>query len=426
MPPKPLKRPNLLSLRPKSTSKENQGTSGANAAIKAEDLLKAARKVDFEVEKDIIKFQKDFELGLSNPVNNEAKEEPALHILATDINKTELSKYELFLRWVCQKRPELLHCKYLSFPPIHSAIQAKNTEFIRIVLESAPDSNTLFTPADDKNMTCLHFAIQEESVLSGAIIARAKELRKTAAKDDINVFLAKTWNKKQTPLHCAVAQALDDEEYDTEDTEILHQTQTTMTIPDPILHEASISDRQVPRVETLLGSVPSGTEVPRSPVQTNGVLRRAPDLFPDEAVAIDSSALKISREKKEQARSTSFKPTSDGQARHQDIPRYRVGETIRSLIDAMGEALLEEDIDNNTPYQAIVKELEGSVGEIVKSRFAKRVEEEEKPQCYQYVLRFLLEDPRAKIVRTYCVEQLSRKNALKALYKVGEGKSLLV
>lgn len=92
----------------------------------------------------------------------------------------------------------------------------------------------------------------------------------------------------------------------------------------------------------------------------------------------------------------------------------------------MDEALLEEDFDHNTPYQAIVKELEGSVGEIVESRFAKRVEEEEKPQYYQCVLRFLLEAPRAKIVRTYCVEQLSRKNALKALYKVGEGKSLLV
>lgn len=405
-------------------------TSGTNAAVTVKALLEAASNINFKVEKDIIKLQKDFQLILSNPPNNEATEEQALHVLATYTTQTELSKYEPFLRWVCQKCPELLQCKYLGQPPIHTAIKAKNSEFVRIVLENAPDSKTLFSPADDKNRTCLHFAIQEKSVLTGAIIERAKELRKTVAEDYINVFLEKTYQTRQTPLHCAVAQEPDGEEYDTQDPEVSHQTQTTATmsttIPYSILHDAPISERQVPHVETILAPVPSGAEVPQSPVKTNGFSRTSQNLFPDETVHVDTLALKVAREKKFPARSMSFKPTSDGPTEHQDIPRYRVGETIRSLIDAMDEALLEEDSYKNTPYQAIVKELDESLEKAIETGYEKKVRREEEPEIYEYELRIgLRDDLRAKIIRNYCVEKLSRKDALKALYKVGEGKYLL-
>jgi hypothetical protein len=96
---------------------------------------------------------------------------------------------------------------------------------------------------------------------------------------------------------------------------------------------------------------------------------------------------------------------------------YRVGQTIKDLIDAMDGALLEQDSNENTPYQAIVSELETFFE-------GQNISRETDPEYFDIELRDALNnrDLRAKIIRKHCIRNMSRDDALKALYKVGDGK----
>ncbi|RWA08804.1 hypothetical protein EKO27_g6306 [Xylaria grammica] len=87
-------------------------------------------------------------------------------------------------------------------------------------------------------------------------------------------------------------------------------------------------------------------------------------------------------------------------------------------INAMDGALLEQDSNGNTPYQAIVSELETKLEAVMASRNERR---QDYPEEFDVELRSALtiSDIRAKTITRYCIRNMIREDALKALYKVG-------
>lgn len=400
------------------------GAPTTTTKLTVADFLQAAKTTKFDDGEAVEKFTVQFQSKLCNPAENDAKTAEALHILG---KKTELQEYEPFLRWVCKDHPELFECKHGGLPPLHLAIQSGNAEFVRIVLDGSTNSKTLFAPKDTNHRTCLHFAIHQKSHLTKPIIEKAKKLRlKPKVKDDINVFTAKNFPHGQTPLHCAVAQRPDkEEEGDTSDVEAnvpdraASASDTLVKVPEAIPESASINIErefgQISRGEVIGSSQPILARVPDSPIETDGFPRDARASFPDE-VPVRGTKDNSNR----LTRSMSFR-TGLADTESEKIEPYRVGQTIKDLIDAMDGALLEQDSTENTPYQAIVSELEKFLEGQVNGQNMSR---ETDPEYFDIELRDALNnwDLRAKIIRKHCIRNMSRDDALKALYKVGDGK----
>jgi hypothetical protein len=404
------------------------GASTTTTKVTVADFLQAAKTTKFDDGEAVAKFTVQFQSKLCNPAENDAKTAEALHILAGK-KKTELQEYEPFLRWVCKDHPELFECKHDGLPPLHLAIRSGNAEFVRIVLDGPTNSKALFAPKDTNHRTCLHFAIHQKSHLTKPIIEKAKKLRlKPGVNDDVNVFAAKTYPNGQTPLHRAVAQIPDEEEKgDASEVEAdvpdraASAGDTLVKVPGAIPESASINIErefvQISRGEVIGSSQPilacrlQDMDVPDSPIKTDGFPRDARAPFPDEVPVRGTKD-----NSKRLTRSMSFR-TGLADTESEKIEPYRVGQTIKDLIDAMDGALLEQDSNENTPYQAIVSELETFFE-------GQNMSRETDPEYFDIELRDALNnwDLRAKIIRKHCIRNMSRDDALKALYKVGDGK----
>jgi hypothetical protein len=192
-------------------------------------------------------------------------------------------------------------------------------------------------------------------------------------------------------------------------------------VPEAIPESASINIErefvQISRGEVIGSSQPilacrlQDVDVPDSPIKTDGFPRDARAPFPDEVPVRGTKD-----NSKRLTRSMSFR-AGLADTESEKIEPYRVGQTIKDLIDAMDGALLEQDSNENTPYQAIVSELETFFE-------GQNISRETDPEYFDIELRDALNnwDLRAKIIRKHCIRNMSRDDALKALYKVGDGK----
>jgi hypothetical protein len=97
----------------------------------------------------------------------------------------------------------------------------------------------------------------------------------------------------------------------------------------------------------------------------------------------------------------------------EEIEPFSTVQTIKDLVDAVDGALLEQDCNEDTPYQAIVRGIEDYLETCDKSR---------EKDLEQFNIWWQDIHLAAMIIKNHCIRNMRRDDALKALYKVGDGK----
>ncbi|KAI0437202.1 hypothetical protein F4803DRAFT_539767 [Xylaria telfairii] len=322
-----------------------------------EAFLQAAQTTRFDNSDAVSKFKRKFQSKLRNPADDDTNTEEALHILAS---KRELREYEPFIRWVCVNHPLLLQCRHDALPPLHRAIKSHNEKFLRIVLDSSTKAGTLFNPIDGNHRTCLHYAIYQRSFLAEEIIKKAKELREAATEDNLNVFITKDSINGQTPLHLAVS-AKPDEGDDNASEFDLQDIAASVEFDSISISKQDGSDAVVntdhKRVQIITEDVeirkahPHHADMLVSLVNTPGMRTDFHSPLPGGGAA---SGIKSGWGRRE--RSASFDSQS-AKLECETTKSYRVIRIIKNLIEASDEALLVQDKKEDTPYQAIIRDL---------------------------------------------------------------------
>lgn len=315
--------------------------------------------------------------------------------------------------------PLLQHKDKDGWTPLYEAIRQKNHEFVELVIAHACDVRGLLGAAN-KGQNCLHLAISERSPLTRTIISeiqRSDERKSpfsTGAGGGVNrarhvqnstdaggFFTMHGLDDKMTPLHLAA----DMEQYDSDDKP--YQFGRDAALPSRTLTnhiKSEVPPNRIIRRATGGAETPSRDPNPRpedarlaatlgdetSWTPSNGVF---PSQTADRAVARDDNSTTIHLNGAPTGTPTATKgPQSFDLV---DIVQRLVAASRRVLVDYV-------DKDGKTPFQLRLETLQD--------------EDPEERRC-----SIINDDSILLFMREYIVSTFDRKDALKALYRVGDG-----
>lgn len=379
------------------------------------DLLEDARCTDFGDEAACKRFQETHRARLNKDPNINYLEDEVLNKLARE---GDLGNLQMFVKWAVQSHKKLLLCKTDGgHTPLHLAIRSKNHEFVGLVLQYADKIQDLLSEKSHLDMTCLHFAIHYRSPFTEEIIAKALGNSETdatvpdaATHNHINgisqpvigptnfmdIFVVQSKDQENkyegmTPLHIAVVA----EEHDAEDDNYLNQpppqsSATKFQGSSTKIKQYSAVELESPvEVADKFIFVNKGLQRSRTADMTKTALSRGSEVQRDD--------LKLLRKARP----------------------FRLLDVVKKLADANPRVLVDyKDADGNTPFQALV-ELERKFLE--DSFAAQKTEERREAKRHEMIDS----DQILLFLRSYIIDKFDRRDAMKALYKVGDGKSLL-
>lgn len=400
-----------------------------------EEVLKDAESTDFNDEASWKKFQAKHRIRLCKDrhENSGYVEDEVLHKLAE--RKTLNSQHQAFVVWLIQMHSQLLRCKARGgMTPLHVALLQKNHDFVGLVLDHAEGIKSLMSIRTDLGTTSLHYAIDESSPFTEAIITKVQDTPKASAAavnvatngrkssialagdaagvDDIFKVKAKSQGMEgMTPLHVAVTLSSADDwdvPYVATTSTAPHTAHADFASSKPAnrppeyskgANQPSTPTTSHPR--DLLGREPNGAAAESQELMTEAKpLRRVlTSEMPMNAVPVLQRAASLK---------TSVAPT--GLARPFDPVHI-----VRELIKARPLVLVDfEDDSGQTPFQARLASLQSDLKiEDVDAR------QDRKREIQRNEL--IDKDPILNYMREYIIDKFSRADAMKALYKVGRG-----
>lgn len=348
------------------------------------DLLKEARLVNFNDEplsdgaiqkpwgafetKHIVRLCKTRANQVASQ-NTEAQGE-VLHYLA----EFGMDGLDSFVIWVTKYHPSLLECTNNAEggeSPLHTAIRVNNHPFAKLLLDHA-DPVVLLRQVTGFNYTCLHAAIEYRSPLTEYIIEKAQNLYRTNAADS-NGSTEKSNSVTKT----------------TEDINIFttcvvkNESDENMMTP---LHFAAVTPIKADKHSVR-------TNIP----QPNGRT----------GLSWPIHALKLKEEEKLVNSS-------------EVIAEFDLLKVVKKLIQVHPRVLIDyKDSDDETPFQSRLTYLEFIRNN--ENNADEQNEDKRVPTADERRLGIIRNDLILSYMREYIIDKFDRKDAMKALYRVGEG-----
>lgn len=418
---------------PKKRAPEvSKGRSGGSET-KVEDVMRDAAGTNFNDEAARKRFEEKHSARLNKqPVDTsklstwEGADDEVLHVVA---KKSSLGGHEEFVRWLFKAHPQLLKCKAGTggLTPLHVAICNDNHEFVGLVLETVSEVRELLRLVTDKLETCLHYAILFRSPFTEALIEKSLNKRDTStdtktlvangvnsqykvsastssSADDFVFTVAATSEKYKdyTALHIAVTRELED----TKDSIFNDMIATTTSVSSNVktqnhsTQEGLVSKTQVP--------VKQGDQIPDQRSK-DGTASASLSVVPPNIKAIrrvPTSDLSYS------PTATPSGPPKKNLALLKGSKRFNLLDVVKHLIKANPRVLVDyHDMDGDTPFQARLNTL--------------LLEDDQATDPVQYEIdrhKIIESDDILREMRAYIIDNFYRKDAMTALYKVGDGK----
>lgn len=391
-----IQRPTSVQVKPKETT--------------VEEVLADAKSTDFADEEARKKFESTHRLRL-------CKQPQRIHYLRQDEVLHAVSKeksitgYESFIKWAVKEHRQLLECKNRgSDTPLHLNIMERRNEFVSLVLDQVERVDALLESQTDREETCLHYAIEHRSLFTEEIIIKAQEagsktksglgsIKPETTDVQLDVFTIKD-RELMTPLHMAATSVL----VHPSDKEDFRSISTTTAKLQRSSKKATFND-------SMVDSAGSETQ---SPITMSNNIKEKLDkrLNQSNIKARRGLSLEIPGEtpSPKQAQEPKKTQTPLKGAREFDLMTI-----VKKLIDANPRVLLEKDNDDSrTPFQARLAFLQREdSGDLTAA--------EAEAQRHEIIDS----DPILTYMRSYIVPNFSRRDAMTALYEIGDGESNL-
>ncbi|RAH64373.1 ankyrin repeat domain-containing protein [Aspergillus aculeatinus CBS 121060] len=359
-----------------------------------EEVLQDAQNIDFSQQDDhssVAEFSKQHAARLTK-VHTQTVDGELLHVLAKDSKKT--LQHEKFLIWTLKKHPNLLGClTNAGNTPLHTALENKNDDMVGLILTHTADQpkKVLFKAETKGGEHCLHSAINYNSRYTRDLIHLG-----VCYQSEVKIFDKMTHDDRDTPLSLAVQQEEDSSAV--VDKLSVASSRTTHLAPPswPLKNIDKLSSEDRPRNNS------------RNRQGLAGLSRK--DTVEFKLTAADDRrdrpppvAIAHAPETQKPASSTRSSPL----------------QIVQDLVDAMPAALYQyRDKWGNTPYQARILHLERE-----RRQRAPDALTADTPKINPQEL--VKQDDIARFIRSYCIRRLPRRDALTALYTVGEGSYMI-
>lgn len=403
------------------------------------DVLRDAKNTDFTLRPAREEFQRkhEFRLTRSSLDRSAVPEEEILHHVARE---RRLDKLEPFTVWAIKTHRSLLDCRMSGgMNPLHLAIAKRNHEFVGLVLHEADRIGDLLMQQTNLGLNCLHLAIKHSSPFTEFIIAKVR---------DVDMFTATSRDKedgtdKMTPLHLAVTmepetemddQAVEDngialnghQAFDTNQAQRLsaqptsangeraHFKRPNVKTPGP-----SIRKRTNSQADSYLNATHEA-QTRSKEVTVRWLGRNSGSEDPDPRTNLDQYTTNEPYDDIADPRSpkSNHSPTRvTGHGKHKYVAQSRPFDPsaiVRELIEAYPSVLTEDyrDCYGDTPFQARLAWLQDPDNNC-------NTAEEDRDDMID-------KDPVLCYIREYIISNFDRKDAMKALYKVGDGKATML
>ncbi|CAK7209195.1 hypothetical protein SEUCBS140593_000413 [Sporothrix eucalyptigena] len=416
----------------KSGAASNQRAAVVTNETTIADVLREAQSTDFKDATAARNFQERHRERLNKDPSIRYKKEEVLSKLA---QQNDLGNHKEFVKWAVQNHRKLLFCKTEGgYTPLHLAIRDSNNEFVGLVLQSAKNIQELLAEKTDLDMTCLHLAIDNRSPFTSHMIERLLQGSNpgadgtvpgadsaSASSSTYGVFTVKAKDQHSgydgmTPLHIAVI-AEDKDERDNFMGQI---------VPPPV---SNAKPQTAPSKARQADTDGPSQDATRDGEDTRGREPAVRDRGADRHPPINTRLQRVgtfNAEKGEPATPVQKipEPTAKESAKGdmdllRDARRFNILDIVKKLVDANPRVLVEcKDAYSFTPFQAAFDILEN---ETYKDEFAKcRTDAQRESKRHEIIEK----EPVVNYLRTYIIDNFIRRDAMRALYKVGDERVL--
>ncbi|KFA70874.1 hypothetical protein S40288_09923 [Stachybotrys chartarum IBT 40288] len=370
-----------------------------------EELLGAARKVDFDQLQAVQGFQAKYAATLRPRPEAQALKSKAerkkmaargglrgesdnvLHKLSTCPRLTQ--EHRALAEWLIRTYPEQLkRTGEDEKTPLFKAIEKDNFDFIRLVLDGASDPRALLSQTV-VDSTCLYYAIQQENPFTCVMIRRCLESLGPDPENN-DPFRAtvsqKDWGGS-TPLHRAVYIEPHESKEDSGSCQCTFESIGVIEVAGVNREAMEREDMSPVKLQPGGGRYDGASWRPTTgPGAPNGGGGGLP---------------------------TKIKPLLNSSEEHQNTGRtrrtcmpYDHAHVIKKLIEADKRVLVDcKDDDGNTPFQVLLNDRRDKIDKTAKDKLIES-------------------DPVLLYMRSFIIENFGRNDAMQALYRSDERRAL--
>jgi hypothetical protein len=341
----------------------------SDSKIDPVEVLKEAKKLDFTNKESCEEFNHKYKAYF------EKRSSLILHDLAKDKTWT-YANIKKFLKWLQDKCPNntLLESRIAEsqYIPFHTALRSKNDDFVLAVLDMVSEERPKGTPGQQR----------------GIGIEKAKP----AAKTKLEMVLDAKTNGKENCLHLAILSK----------SRLMNRIiKECKSCPEMFTDKDNDGDTPLhvavgsfdPEIVDL--KINHQSNIPHHVVDQYN-RRPSVQLLSSSYAASEVSA-------------------TNGLYNESLSSKFSLYNTMLILLKYGKDAVFEINDSKNTPYQLRLENLKDRLVEAQPNR-------PRNVSFYKALREAEIEDSVASHIRLYCIQHLSRKELMKALYKPGEGK----
>ena len=422
----------------KSGPASNQRIAAVTNETTIADVLKEAQNTDFKDATAAKIFQERHRERLNKDPGVRYRKDEVLSKLA---QQDDLGRHRGFVRWAVQNHRKLLFCKTEGgYTPLHLAIRDSNNEFVGLVLQCTKNIQELLAERTDLDMTCLHLAIDNRSPFTGHMIERL--LQNTASNGNgtaatpgggnmssgaYGVFTVKAKDAHSgydgmTPLHMAVT---------AEDIDERDNFMGQVVAPPPSNAKPQLAPSKARQTDGDGRGLDASREVDGGrgrDTTARGQERDRGD--PDRRLLINTRLQRAGTTNFDKDPGTPTLRAPDTTVKEKettkgeidllrDARRFETLDIVKRLVDASPRVLVDcQDASSCTPFQAALDlELDARRAELA----SLRTDAQREAKRHEIIESL----PVLTYLRTYIIDKFNRRDAMKALYKVGDGKPCL-
>ncbi|CAK7226324.1 hypothetical protein SCUCBS95973_006163 [Sporothrix curviconia] len=410
------------------------------------EVLKEALTTNFKDATAAKGFQERHRERLNKDPSIRYRKDEVLSKLA---QQDELGGHRDFVRWAVQNHRKLLFCKTEDgYTPLHLAIRDSNNEFVGLVLQYTKNIQELLAEKTVLEMTCLHLAIDNRSPFTGHIIERllqnptpngdgtvATPGGSNMSSGAYGVFTAKAKDVHNgydgmTPLHMAVT-AADTDDRDNFMGQVVAPPMSNakpQAVPSKAPRQADGDGRGQDATRDIDGGrgretvtrgqdrgldrgLERGLERGQDRLPINTRLQRVgtANLDKEPATPIQKAPETTVKEKETAKNDTDLL---------RNARRFEILDIVKRLVDACPRVLVDcKDASSCTPFQAALDlEFDEKKDELA----ALKTDAQREDKRHEIIDNL----PVLNYLRKYIIDNFNRRDAMRALYKVGDERVL--